>query len=165
VFVSLRGEFLHLGGHLINGDGFQRDVVHIPCDETSFPRKEDQVTPSLGTSSASSTNTVDIDVGRRWNTNLDDPRHSWVVDTSSRDIAGHQDGCASFLGPETVRSPGTLILAFLGVDLIEISVTTSWEGSLGQFAQKCVEQPRHVGGREENDGFRELGVSELVVGN
>ena len=89
VFVGLRGELLYLGRHFVSGDGFQWDAVHLPSDKTSFPRKEDQVTTSLSTSSASSANAVDIDVSCGWDTDLDDSRHSRIIDTSSRDITGH----------------------------------------------------------------------------
>jgi len=89
VLVNLRGELLRLGRQLINGEGFQRDTVHLPSDETSLPRKEDQVTPSLCTSTASSANAMDIDVGRGWYTDLDDSCHPWIIDASGRDIAGY----------------------------------------------------------------------------
>lgn len=89
VLVNLRGELIHLGRQLVNGESFQRDTVHLPSDETSFPRKEDQVTPSLCASAASSANTMDVDVGRGWHTDLDNSCHSWVIDTSGRDIAGY----------------------------------------------------------------------------
>jgi len=89
VLVGLRGELFDLGRQLVNGDGFQRNAAQLPSGETSFPRKEDQVAPSLSASTTSSTNTMDVDIGRGWDTDLDDSRHPWIINTSSRDIAGH----------------------------------------------------------------------------
>lgn len=89
VGVGLRSELLHLGRHIVNGDCFQRDVVQPPSDKASFPRKENQVTPSRSPCATSSADAVNIVFRRGWDTDLDDSRHSWVIYTSSRNIAGH----------------------------------------------------------------------------
>lgn len=164
VVIGLRGELLHLGGYFINCDRLQRDAVHAPSDKTRFPREENQVTPSPSTSAASSADAMDIDVGRRRDTDLDDSRYSWVIDTSSRDIAGHQDRCTGIIGPESIRDPGTMILGFLGMELVELGPSTGRESLLGRLAQKTVKELRHLRSGEENDSLGEFGVSELIVG-
>jgi len=47
---------------------------------------------------------------------------------------------------------------------VEPGFFASWEGSLGRLRQKAVEELRHFGGREENNGLGEFGVGKLVVG-
>ena len=61
----------------------------MPGYETGFPREEDQITSSLGTSTAGPAYTMNIDIGRGWDTDLDDSCDSWVIDASSRDVAGN----------------------------------------------------------------------------
>lgn len=48
--------------------------------------------------------------------------------------------------------------------LVEPGIAAGWEGSLRRLTQKGVEELRHFGGREENDGLGEFRVGELVVG-
>lgn len=164
MIVGRSRELLHLGCHFVNGNRFQWDTVHFPSGEARFPRKENQVTPSRGACATSSADTMNVDVGGGGDADLDDSRHSWVINTSSRDITGHQDRCSSVLGSECVRSSGALVLGLLGMELVESGFMALRESGPGSLPKEGGEELRHFGGGEENDGLGEFRVGELVVG-
>ena len=80
--VPFCGEFGHLTLSLSDGAGFERNVVQLPRDETALPRKENEISSSRFPCSTRSTNSVDVEIPRSRDTNLNDAGDSRVIDSS-----------------------------------------------------------------------------------
>lgn len=81
--VPLCGEFGNLTLSLSNGAGFERNVVQLPRDETALPRKENEISSSRLSSSTRSSNSVNVEIARSGDTDLNDAGDSRVIDSSS----------------------------------------------------------------------------------
>ena len=110
-----------------------------------------------------------INVPRRGHTELDDPRHTWVIDSARRDVRGdeHRAATGADVAPERSRYPRTVRHRALRVHLVHDCLFCAFEGqrSRGVF-QQLSKELHHLGGVEEEDDFGFLAFfrgDELVV--
>lgn len=87
-------------------------------EEASFKGEENEITSTFLPGSPGTTNTVDILLRSRGNTKLDNPRHTWVIHTSSRNIRSNEHRWAVFPS-KLVGRAGTFVLIKFGVNLVD----------------------------------------------
>lgn len=111
-------------------------MSELPRDEANFPRKENEITATFGTSTSGPTNTMDILFRTAGNTDLNDPSDTRVIYTPSRNVRGDENRSARLVFPESLRGIRARVLSPLGVDLIDVRVAASGERRLGELADE-----------------------------
>jgi hypothetical protein len=88
---SLSGEVGNLGSELVDGEGLDGEFAQLGVEEAGLERAENDVASTFGASSTGSTDSVGVLLAVARDTELDDSRRAWVVDSSSGDVRGDED--------------------------------------------------------------------------